>query len=670
MYTIVTVRIVFSHQHSMPNLTLSFLGPGQILGPNDTEIILRGRKEFALLAYLASEPEHAHRREFLGGLLWPEMAANEFRNNLRVTLSRLKNSLVQQGVDSLIIERQTVQFRPDFDFQVDTLEFKRLRTEVDSHVHEQLSDCQPCQQNIEQALALYNGQFLQGFHVEDSYVFEEWMTYQREHFQRQAIELLGIIENVYLAQGDADEAIGTVRRRIALDPLQEDAHRLLMRLLAQNGERHAALVQYETCRRLLRQELGVPPEPETAELYQQIRDGGLTVAPNGRNPDAPDGAGYMSAEGNADTSRNTPAATQADTAASAALTSPDAVDLLVRRWGTASNQKLFGIEESQRELANVLESSTRPWLVAIDGIGGIGKTSMAQELSRGLLQNGRFERAAWVSAKQEEFLADTGITPVSERPALTADEMVTELLVQLTDVAGLTGSSDERRQQLIQELQESPALLVIDNLETVADYQALVPLLVQLSDPSKVIITSRMSLQGYPDVYARSIGELNLTDSIALLRHEAGVRGMALLLNASDDHLQAIYDVVGGHPLALNLVLGQLTYLPLNHVLTGLQQATGERIEQLYSYIYWQAWQMLGDASRQLFLTLPIVFNGTFEQLVTASLLQPAELQSALTQLIGLSLVQVGGDILEPRYRLHRLTETFLMNEVLKWQSR
>jgi hypothetical protein len=133
--------------------------------------------------------------------------------------------------------------------------------------------------------------------------------------------------------------------------------------------------------------------------------------------------------------------------------------------------------------------------------------------------------------------------------------------------------------------------------------------------------------------------------------------------------LTAIYRVVGGNPLALKLVMGQAAFLPLAQVLRNLQEAQGKRADALYTYIYWQAWQLLAPTERQLFLTLPLAPNGAFDQLTLASGLEEDALQGALARLIQLSLVEVGGDLAEPRYGLHRLTETFLMREVLKWQS-
>lgn len=674
----------------MPELSLSFFGPGQILGPRSNKIALRGRKEFALLAYLAVEPESAHRRESLGELLWPEMGESEFRNNLRVTLSRLKNTLIQGGVDPLAIQRQTVQFRLLPQFEIDTQRFQQLIGEIDGHHHAELMSCVDCIPKILAAVDLYKGEFLQGFHVDDSYRFEDWVRFQQEYFRRSAIELLIALEDIYLLQEDVRGAMDATRRRLVLDPFQEDAHRQLMRLMVRNGESHAALVQYETCRHQLEKGLDVPPNEETIELYRQIRNGEISSSVQG------DSVQIQTSENRLVSGRSGEPATpnrEADNRQPqgiadglepiidvSELPSIDTQTTHIKkatfeaqltRWGTVPSQKLFGIDEISTELLAILTQEERPWIISIDGIGGIGKTSIARQLSRLILDKGRFDRIAWVSAKQEEFHSDSGIRP-AEQPALEAEQMVTELLSQLSessDSSGLAASGDAqaKRQMLIQKLKEDPALVVIDNLETAADYQAVVPILSQLAEPSKVLITSRLSLRAYADIYTQTLGELPEPDTIALIRHESTVRGLTILSEATDEHLQAIYQVVGGHPLALNLVLGQLSYLPLRQVLTGLQEARGERIEQLYSYIYWQAWQMLDDAGRQLFLTLPIVYNGTYGQLAKASLLDTDELSAALSQLIRLSLVQVAGDIMEPRYRLHRLTETFLMNEVLKW---
>lgn len=76
---------------------------------------------------------------------------------------------------------------------------------------------------------------------------------------------------------------------------------------------------------------------------------------------------------------------------------------------------------------------------------------------------------------------------------------------------------------------------------------------------------------------------------------------------------------------------------------------------------------MLAESSRQLLLVMPLVQNGTIDQLATTAQLTMGDLHDALAQLITLSLLEVSGTIDQRRYRIHRLTETFLLNEVVKW---
>ncbi len=74
-------------------------------------------------------------------------------------------------------------------------------------------------------------------------------------------------------RGQYERALPYAWQRVELDPWREQAHRQLMRLLALNGQRGAALAQYEVCRRDLAEQLGVEPAAETSRLYGQIRDG-------------------------------------------------------------------------------------------------------------------------------------------------------------------------------------------------------------------------------------------------------------------------------------------------------------------------------------------------------------------------------------------------------------
>jgi hypothetical protein len=116
-------------------------------------------------------------------------------------------------------------------------------------------------------------------------------------------------------------------------------------------------------------------------------------------------------------------------------------------------------------------------------------------------------------------------------------------------------------------------------------------------------------------------------------------------------------------------VVGQVSILSLPQVLKNLKQAQGKTIDDLYTFIYWQAWLMLDTISQKTFLMMPLAHEGTVPQLIHLTKLETKDLEQALQQLTELSLVQVGGNLEERRYTIHRLTETFILNEAIEWKT-
>jgi DNA-binding XRE family transcriptional regulator len=333
------------------------------------------------------------------------------------------------------------------------------------------------------------------------------------------------------------------------------------------------------------------------------------------------------------------------------------------------DQRLFGRDETQAKLESLLLAAGRPWLIALDGLGGIGKTSLAHALAQATLPRRRFYDLAWISARQEEFLPEGVLRPVIQ-PALSVETFVDALLTQLDPSFILARAHEEKLAILTRWLKTQPYLVVVDNLETAVDYQSLLPLLQRLANPTKFLITSRHSLRTQGSgIHCHTLHGLSLADAAALLKYEAEIRDIPTLAQASPAQLESIYHVVGGNPLALKLVAGQLSVLPLVQVLDNLRQAGAKSVEELYIYIYWQGWEMLSEAGRQMLVAMPLAQEGSFADVSRESELDRARAGQALKELITLSLVEVGGDLEQPLYRIHRLTETFLLNEVIKWQQ-
>jgi predicted ATPase len=126
---------------------------------------------------------------------------------------------------------------------------------------------------LEEAVSLYQGNFLEGFSIANSPAFEEWSLLQRERLRRLMIEALDRLINFYEKRRTYETALQHAWRQVALEPWREEAHTAVMRLLVACGRRSEALAQYETCRRILAEELNVVPLLTTTRLYENIRDG-------------------------------------------------------------------------------------------------------------------------------------------------------------------------------------------------------------------------------------------------------------------------------------------------------------------------------------------------------------------------------------------------------------
>jgi predicted ATPase/DNA-binding SARP family transcriptional activator/Tfp pilus assembly protein PilF len=200
-----------------------------------------------------------HSRETLAGLLWGDKPEANAKASLRKALSDLRKLFD----DALIITRQTVAFNRDSSYWLDVEVFESALAE-DEPASEELHP-------LREAVELYRGDFLEGLSVRQALGFEEWALSEREHLRQLVIQALHRVSVACTARGEYDAGIEYANRLLALEPWQEEAHRQLMILLNRSGQRNAALAQYETCRQLLAEELGVEPLPETQALYHRLK---------------------------------------------------------------------------------------------------------------------------------------------------------------------------------------------------------------------------------------------------------------------------------------------------------------------------------------------------------------------------------------------------------------
>jgi len=251
----------------MALLHLNLLGGLEAWLEPGSPLTFRTQKAQALLAYLAVSPGHAHRRDKLAALLWGAMRDEQARASLRQALYDLRKNL-GNAAGALRTEGETVLLDPAA-VELDVTTFTRIAGEE-------------APEALEQVALLYRGDLLEGLNVDEE-PFEAWLMEERERLRELAMETLARGLSRQRKTGALAAALRTARQILAIDRLQEPVHRTLMRLHAQLGQRAAALRQYQQCVTVLQRELGVEPELETKQLYQEI----LRQRATGSGPTAP-----------------------------------------------------------------------------------------------------------------------------------------------------------------------------------------------------------------------------------------------------------------------------------------------------------------------------------------------------------------------------------------------
>ena len=230
----------------MGHLAVFALGPLQI--ELDGKPLQTSRhKALALLVYLALQTGK-HTREALSSLLWPDYEQKKAFAYLRRTIWEAHNLLDKSW---LKVDRKTVCFSPDADIKLDVADFRsHLETAAHHHLdHPPSGDCPECIAHLHTAALLYRGDFLSGFYLRDSPNFEDWKFFQNEALRRDYAFALKKLVDLLQTKGDFPNATVFARRWLALDTLNEEAQRALIKIYAQSGQRTAALRQYQECQR-------------------------------------------------------------------------------------------------------------------------------------------------------------------------------------------------------------------------------------------------------------------------------------------------------------------------------------------------------------------------------------------------------------------------------------
>ncbi|MCI0394921.1 MAG: tetratricopeptide repeat protein [Chloroflexi bacterium] len=608
----------------MTGLIFSLLGQLQIEHRRLGAITLANRKAIGLLAYLLIESDHAHSREFLLGLLWPNLPTAAAQNNLRVTWSHLQKALGTSDSDEqphLIGNRLTLHFNPLSDHELDVARFHTLIEACRLHPHPDQNDCLECAARLTEALDLVRGEFLDEFSLPNCLQFDEWLLMQRQRFQVQVTAALEQLAAFHERAGRLAEAERATRRLLEYDPLSESAYRQLMRVLARADQRSAALDAYETCRRVLATELGLAPAVETVTLAEQIR----AVAPF---------------EAHATRAALPPVLT-----------------------------RFLGRQQESARLVDLLSRRTVR-LVTLTGPGGVGKTRLALEVANRMA--GVFAHdicLVELAGVADGSAVDDAVAAALRLPTNTGRSSTAAIVDYLRDKTMLLALDNcehlvKACARLVQTLGREAAGLTV--LAT-----SRVPL--HLAE-EHVVRLEPFATPAINDAERLTVAESLNFDSVQLFTNRAAQS--LLHFRLTDANVLAVARIcqqLDGIPLAIEIAAAQVRTLPIEAIaerlgqrFTWLNRRAGEtmpRQRTLHTLIDW-SYGLLSHQERPVLRRLA-VFAGGWTLEAAEAVSTPGEpCAEVLAELVDHSLVVFGADAERRRYSMHETIRQFAQEQL------
>lgn len=217
---------------------------------------LPGAKPSALLAYLLMARRTVS-RETLMALFWPNSDTAHAQTSLRNALYQLQKGLPEGALE---VSRYTVSLS------------SRYTWVVDVHQLEALLEPPVSSEALDAALALYQGDFLEGLHISEAEEFELWRTTLSQRLRVRFLEALNLGIQEAMRYGLWERAEVLLRKAVWLEPWREDFHKALIHALIWQGKYTAAFKQYQDCCAALKAHMGLEPGPELETLAESIRE--------------------------------------------------------------------------------------------------------------------------------------------------------------------------------------------------------------------------------------------------------------------------------------------------------------------------------------------------------------------------------------------------------------
>jgi predicted ATPase/DNA-binding SARP family transcriptional activator len=433
-----------------PACRIEMLGWLRVLQGDRVVSRFHTRMTGGLLAYLAYYQQRSHSRGALVELFWPEREPLSGRRSLRRALTWLRRQLEPPGVPPgaiILADRAAVQLNPDA-CTTDVALFEAALQAADQAA----ADAEKVR-HLSEAVELYRGEFLPGY-------FEEWVLQERQYLAEEFCLTLEQLTALLEEQGDYSRALRWARRLVVADPLREEGHFRLIRLLVAVGQPAAALRQYEELERLLELALMAEPSAEIRAFVEGIgRRATLVAGGAGISPVRPARLGSA-----------------AERPLASNLPAPIA-GFFGRHHEMAALLRLLLGEKNGPRAAR---------LVTLTGAGGIGKTRLALVVAHRMCEGWR-RAVCWVPLID---LAPSAAT--DEDSAATCRRIAEKILAGLGVPRAPTTDPLE---QAVAVLSRQPTVLLLDNLEHLLPAAAsLVRTLLERVEHLTVMATSRRQL--------------------------------------------------------------------------------------------------------------------------------------------------------------------------------
>lgn len=253
-------------------MNIKLFGTLGVIASGGAPVQVTGAKTQGLVAYLALNLDMPPTRDRVMTLFWGDRSTEQARQSLRQAVAKLRRMLAEEPADTLISDDERVGFNPE-----------RVAVDVDLF-HKLARSADP--QDAQRALELMSGPLLDGVFGRSA-EFEGWLALERSRAATVASALFERVAEHHLKAGELARALDTARRLIALDPLRDRSQMLLIQILAQSGERAAAIKQYNDYVATLRKELAIGAGPALQRLMHEIRAEGFTAVADAAEPAAP-----------------------------------------------------------------------------------------------------------------------------------------------------------------------------------------------------------------------------------------------------------------------------------------------------------------------------------------------------------------------------------------------